>query len=449
MHESPNEYAEFDCRLGLPYTSEMINSHANAPVTMASSSQPTALSLFSGCGGFCEGIDSSGFDVRAAVEVDKFACQTYRHNFPKTPLFSDDVHNFLVDGSKHREEYRLSDVDLVFGGPPCQGFSQIGTRRLDDERNELYKQYTRIVETLKPRVFLMENVPNLALMNKGHFKNLILKEFASIGYSNTVMLRLLASEYGVPQTRQRVIFIGTRDGDSFPYDLATFAEAALNGLKVKRPVTVDEAICDLPNEVVHSGEVLPYPKVTRPNAFLKDMRLDYDGPRYTKAMKKRRGIGKSPARLHNHHTKEIQARRAHLISLLQPGMKADSLPKEIWDNKRPEKWRRLHPDLPSHTILAQMHRDLSEWIHPHLNRWITVREAARLQSFHDGFVFVGSEWQQLKQIGNAVPPLLGFALGKLAQQVLSVLDRSDASTTFADSAAPSGSQSVLLETAAG
>lgn len=411
-----------------------------------SSRQPTALSLFSGCGGFCEGIESSGFQIRVAVELDKFACGTYRHNFPKTPLFDKDVHEFLREGSGHAEEFRLNGVDLVFGGPPCQGFSQIGTRRLDDERNELYLQYTRIVQTLKPRVFLMENVPNLAMMNKGHFKNLILKEFASIGYSNTVMLRLLASDYGVPQTRQRVIFIGTRDGDHFPYDLLSFAEAVLEELKVDRPVTVQDALCDLPAEVVHSGEVMPYPKkVLKPNAFLKDMRLDYDGPRYSKAMKRLRGIGKTVATLHNHHTKEIQERRAHLISLLKPGMKADSLPKEIWNNKRPEKWRRLHPDLPSHTILAQMHRDLSEWIHPHLNRWITVREAARLQSFHDGFVFVGSEWQQLKQIGNAVPPLLGYALGKLAERVLKVLDAPASESVKCEQSIPSGSQAVLLD----
>lgn len=412
---------------------------------MVKKQSTTAVSLFSGCGGFCEGVESSGIEVRVAVELDKFACQTYRHNFPKTPLFDRDVHEFLADGTDHEDLYRLRDVDLVFGGPPCQGFSQIGTRRLDDERNELYKQYSRVVATLRPRVFLMENVPNLALMNKGHFKNLILEEFASLGYRNTVMLRLLASDYGVPQTRQRVIFIGTRDEDNFPFDLASFAEGVLETQKVRRPVTVKEALCDLPSEIVGSGEVMPYPKTSRPNAFLKDMRIDYDGSRYTKAMKRQRGIAESGVQLHNQHTKEIQDRRAHLISLLQPGMKADSLPKDIWNNKRPEKWRRLHPDLPSHTILAQMHRDLSEWIHPSLNRWITVREAARLQSFHDGFVFVGSEWQQLKQIGNAVPPLLGYALGKLAQSVVKVLDQVGADESVQMKAAPPGSQSLLLQ----
>ncbi|WP_324709904.1 DNA cytosine methyltransferase [Pseudomonas citronellolis] len=401
----------------------MPKSHLTTPALDVTPATYTAVSLFSGCGGFCEGIENSGVKVRVAVELDKFACQTYRHNFPSTPLFEGDVHNFLADGSGHEDEYRLQDVDLVFGGPPCQGYSQIGTRKLDDERNELYKQYARIVETLRPRVFLMENVPNLALMNKGHFKKIILKHFAELGYKNTIMLLLSADEFSVPQTRQRVIFIGTRDEDIFPYDLQTFCETVLDCYRVERAVTVGEAIGDLPADIVHSGETMDYPKTRNPSQFMKDMRLDFDGPRYPKSLKRKRGIGKGAARLHNHHTKEIQARRAHLISLLEPGMKANSLPKEIWDGKRPEKWRRLHPELPSHTILAQMHRDMSEWIHPYLNRWITVREAARLQSFHDGFVFVGSEWQQLKQIGNAVPPLLGYALGKLAQTVLATIDK--------------------------
>lgn len=379
---------------------------------------PSALSLFSGCGGFCEGIETAGFSIRAAVELDKFACETYRYNFPKTPVFEGDVHAFLTTGSDHAQKYDLEGIDLLFGGPPCQGYSQIGTRRLDDERNDMYKQYVRIVKRLRPKVFLMENVPNLALMNKGHFKSLILQEFAEAGYSNTVMLKVSAVDFGVPQTRQRIIFIGTRDDGSFPFDLGAFAGSCLDALKVSKPVTVWEAISDLPDEVVDSGEVFEYPEVEKPTAYQRLMRLDYGSGIYTKTLKRRRGIGPKALELHNHHTKEIQARRAHLISLLAPGMKADSLPKKIWNGKRPEKWRRLHPDLPSYTILAQMHRDLSEWVHPCLDRWITVREAARLQSFHDGFVFRGSEWQQLKQIGNAVPPLLALALGKLASSVL-------------------------------
>lgn len=383
----------------------------------------TAVSLFSGCGGFCEGVELAGFGIRVAVELDKFACQTYRYNFPKVPLYEGDVAKFLnTPGEDHVKKYKLDGADLVFGGPPCQGYSQIGTRDLNDHRNRLYEEYARVVQTVRPRVFLMENVPNLLLMNKGHFRDLILAHFAELGYSNVTFLKVSADDYGVPQTRQRVFFIGTRDDLQFPYDLRAFCQRALDSVSVKKPFTVAEAINDLPDQIVESGEVMPYPKANGLSRFQKMMRLDSSAGPYTVAVKRTRGIGKEPAALYNHHTKDIQARRAHLISLLAPGAKADSLPKEIWNGARPEKWRRLHPNLPSYTILAQMHRDMSEWVHPRLQRWITVREAARLQSFHDGFLFQGSEWQQLKQIGNAVPPLLGHAMAVAARSVLAALD---------------------------
>ena len=384
----------------------------------------TAVSLFSGCGGFCEGMELAGYEVKCAVELDRFAAETYRHNFPRVQLFEGDIANFLEDGSEdHVRKYNLRDVDVVFGGPPCQGYSQIGTRDLGDARNSLYEQYARVVESLQPRMFLMENVPNLLLLKKGYYRDLILKKFASIGYANTVYLKLLAADYSVPQLRHRVIFAGIRDSDYTGQPLEEVCESALAGMRVRRHFTVRDAICDLPAEVVPSGHVMPYPLKARGNSFLRMMRLDSDGQPYTKKSKRERGIGDSPVFLHNHHTKEILERRQHLISLLKPGQKGDSLPKHVWNGRRPEKWRRLHPDEPAYTILAQMHRDLSEWVHPDLERWITVREAARLQSFHDGFVFQGSEWQQLKQIGNAVPPLLGYAVGRMAQAVLNQLKR--------------------------
>lgn len=381
-----------------------------------------AVSLFSGCGGFCEGIDLSGFDVRCGVETDRFAAETYRFNFPRVPLFEGDIRDFLTaKGEDHRAKYGLEGVDLVFGGPPCQGYSQIGTRDLNDDRNSLYREFARVVETLRPRLFLMENVPNLLLMRRGHYRDLILKKFRSIGYANATFITMSAADYGVPQLRQRVFFTGTPDGARFDFDLREFLEAALSEQKIEKPFTVRDAIGDLPADVVPSGDTLPYPKGGRLSAFQKAMRLDHDASPYTKAVKRKRGIGAAKAQLHNHHTKEIQERRKRLIALLKPGEKADSLPKRVWNGLRPEKWRRLHPDLPSYTILAQMHRDLSEWVHPELERWITVREAARLQSFHDGFIFMSSEWQQLKQIGNAVPPLLAYALGRAAFAVVARL----------------------------
>ena len=401
------------------YESHSATSGSNGHCAMVIQANPSAVSLFSGCGGFCEGIKKSGFGVKVAVELDKYACETYRFNFPSVPLHQGDVSKFLLPNTDHQSVYDLHNIDLVFGGPPCQGFSQIGERRLDDARNSLYKEYSRIVYELRPKLFLLENVPNLALMNKGYFRKCIIKEFAAIGYSNTTMLRVGAEEFGVPQSRQRVIFVGTRDEDGFPYDLDAFCSSVLSKMKQQNPVTVSEAIGDLPGEIVHSGELMDYPNAMRLSRFMREMRLDCDGEVYSMNDKELPCINQETFyALHNHHTKEIQAKRAHLISLLEPGKKANSLPKEVWNNKRPEKWRRLHPDWPAHTILAQMHRDLSEWIHPSENRWITVREAARLQSFHDAFIFKGSEWQQLKQVGNAVPPLLAYTLGKLAMAIL-------------------------------
>ena len=396
------------------------------PPKTVSGAAPTALSLFSGCGGFCEGIEKTGFDVKAAIEIDAHASTTYRHNFPEVPLFEGDVCTFMSpDPEPHVKQYGLNGVDLVFGGPPCQGFSQIGPRKLDDERNTLYLEYLRVVRELRPRFFLMENVPNLVLLNKGHFRDIILRDFREIGYSDVTYLKVCASDYGVPQDRNRVIFIGTRDEDNFPFDLATFAENFLDTLRLPVPFSVWDAINDLPASVVPSGKTMPYKLKKATNVFQKLMRLDYDCGIYPKAVKLQRGISGMEFALHNHHTKEMQARRLELISHLKPGFKGDSLPKEIWNGLRPEKWRRLHPDKPAYTILAQMHRDLSEWVHPKLERWITVREAARLQSFHDGFVFVGSEWQQLKQIGNAVPPVLAAALGQLGLAVIEELQKSN------------------------
>jgi DNA (cytosine-5)-methyltransferase 1 len=381
--------------------------------------RPAAVSLFSGCGGFCEGVRLAGFDIRVAVEWDRYACETYRANFPGTPLFEGDIHEFLAGGleRQHREQCG-TEVDLVFGGPPCQGFSQIGPRDLLDDRNALYQQYARVVATLRPKMFLMENVPNLLLMNKGHFREAILDHFVSLGYTNTTYLKLSAADFGVPQARERVFFFGTRDDLSLNLDLRDFAAGILNKIKVPVPVTVWEAIGDLPPDVVPSGHTMPYPEAKVAGRFLRMMRLDHSEGPYPSLAKRDWSVGQGAALLHNHHTKEMQAKRAHLISFLKPGEKADSLPKEIWNGARPEKWRRLHPDLPSYTILAQMHRDLSEWVHPKLERWITVREAARLQSFHDGFIFKSSEWQMLKQIGNAVPPLLGYAAARMAAAVL-------------------------------
>ena len=388
----------------------------------------SAVSLFSGCGGFCEGARLAGFDVLAAVENDRYAAETYHHNFPDVELFAETVEAFRVAGDprweSEKERFRALEGDelgLLFGGPPCQGYSQIGPRDLDDPRNKLYREFVRVLRDLQPRAFLMENVPNMLMLAKGTFAEQALSALRDAGYQNAEVRVLAATEFGVPQLRKRAVFFGTRDDISLPLPAGAWIEA-IAALERQPEATVGEAIGDLPKLVSVDDSPLAYPRLRSTNPIRSELRLDTEGRYYSAEEKLARAGGKRM--LHNHHTKEIQERRRQLIAQLKPGAKADSLPPEVWNGLRPEKWRRFHSARPAHTLLAQMHRDLSEYVHPRHERWVTVREAARLQSFHDGFVFQSSEWQMLKQIGNAVPPLLGRAAGMVARRALEFADGS-------------------------
>jgi DNA (cytosine-5)-methyltransferase 1 len=227
-----------------------------------------------------------------------------------------------------------------------------------------------------------------------------------------------ANEFGVPQMRKRAIFFGIRNGLDLGMDVGDFFAKALDSQR-QPSTTVGDALWDLPAEISADDRTLPYPpfpRARRDRHCAAEYRLDREGRWYSKEYKL---AGVDGARLlHNHHTKGIQERRLKLIAELKPGANGRTLSPETWRGLRAEKWRRLDPKKPSHTILAQMHRDMSEWVHPWYERWITVREAARLQSFHDGFVFKSSEWQMLKQVGNAVPPLMARALAEVASAAL-------------------------------
>lgn len=379
-----------------------------------------AVSLFAGAGGFCEGIRLAGFKVVCAVESDEAACATHTSNFQNVALFDGDIRRFLrdeQDGVPGRDELVGAGIDLVYGGPPCQGFSQIGPRKRGDPRNSLYKEFVRVVRELRPSMFIMENVPNMVAMENGHFRLKILGAFKRAGYRRTAVLTLLASDFGVPQHRRRIFIFGLRDGLPYRQDFERGIESFVAKERAPRPVTVREAISDLPARVSVQDKPLSYPakRSGSYSAFQRLMRLDFSTALLSSERK--RGRMKTTL-LHNHHTKGIEARRKKIIKAIRPGATGDSLPRSVWNGTRGHKWRRLDPNQSSYTILAQMHRDLSEWIHPTRQRWITVREAARLQSFHDGFVFHGSECQQLKQVGNAVPPLMALAVARAAKRLL-------------------------------
>lgn len=379
-----------------------------------------SISLFSGAGGFCEGVRLAGWKVLCAVEADAQACLTHAANFSDVPLFQGCIERFLKDeqeGTPGLQELAEEEIDIVYGGPPCQGFSQIGPRTLSDPRNRLYKEFVRVVRLTKPRAFIMENVPNMVAMHNGYFKTEIVRAFRKAGYGRIAILPVLASQFGVPQHRRRVFVIGLRNKLPFPDNFEKMAKEFIEMQKASHTVTVREALSDLPATVSEDDASLRYPKKPggRYSDYQKLMRLDWDSPLWT-SERKRRQIKADT--LHNHHTKGVRERRKRIVAAIGPGGRGDCLPRELWNGTRAHKWRRLHPDKPSYTILAQMHRDLSEWIHPKHDRWITVREAARLQSFHDGFMFLGSECQQLKQVGNAVPPLMGLAIARAAANLL-------------------------------
>ncbi len=264
----------------------------------------------------------------------------------------------------------------------------------------------------------MENVPNMVAMRNGHYRSQVLNAFRDVGYSRTIILTLLASDYGVPQDRRRVFFVGLRDGLPLDASLEDICMRVLAQQKYEKPVTVCQAISDLPPTVSEDDGPLPYPvfRAGQNSDYQRLMRLDCDTELLSIASKCAQLNGKRL--LYNHHTKDIEHRRKRIIEAIGPGERGDSLPSHLWNGTRVHKWRRLDPNRPSYTILAQMHRDLSEWVHPEHDRWITVREAARLQSFHDGFVFHGSECQQLKQVGNAVPPLMGLAVANTVRGLL-------------------------------
>ena len=378
------------------------------------------VSLFSGAGGFCEGFRLAGWKVLCAVEPDAQACLTHASNFADVPLFRDKIERFLKheqEGAPGINELIDEEIDVVYGGPPCQGFSQIGPRNLSDPRNRLYEEFARVVGRLKPKAFVMENVPNLVAMHNGHYRSIITRAFGRAGYERIAILAAVASEFGVPQRRLRVFFVGLRDRLPFHDDFESKVREYVELQRTSPVVTVDEALSDLPASVSVNDKPLPYPKESgaKYSDYQKLMRLDCESPLLSS--KRKRG-GMAADALHNHHTKGITEPRKKILTAIGPGQRGDCLPSELWNGTRGHKWRRLHPDKPSYTILAQMHRDLSEWIHPKHDRWITVREAARLQSFHDGFVFHGSERQQLKQVGNAVPPLMGLVIARAAASVL-------------------------------
>ena len=349
--------------------------------------KPKVIDLFAGVGGLSLGFENCGFDVVLANEYDESIAAAYKANHKGTRMIVGDITS--LDLEKTFGPYQ-GQIDVVIGGPPCQGFSQKGQRKtIHDERNFLFKYYVRVVELVKPRYFVMENVPNLLTAEKGYFRKEIEELFNSMGYQLKMGI-LNASDYGVPQNRRRAVIIGKRGG-------------AAPGLPKPRNITVTiwDAISDL--AYLSSGEG--------------EEEQEYRGKPRSEYQKKLRG---GSAILRNHVATRHSRLALERLAMIPPNAGKEVLPEEhLTRSIYSGTWTRMRKDEISVTITTRFDTPSSgKFTHPFLDRAITVREAARIQSFPDSFRFVGSKGSQMKQVGNAVPPLLAGAIAEVVMNDL-------------------------------
>jgi DNA (cytosine-5)-methyltransferase 1 len=340
--------------------------------------------LFSGVGGLSLGFLNTGrFKVLVSNEIDESIAASYKLNHPEVNVINEDITK--LDIETVFSAYK-GKVDVVIGGPPCQGFSQKGARKiLDDERNFLFKYYYNVVEYLKPKYFLMENVPNLLTANKGSFKEDIYTVFEELGYGLDSAI-LNAADYGVPQQRRRAFILGKYKGNiTLP-------------IRFSESVTAWDAISDL--AFLDSGEGKEeqdylYPPLTQYQELLR----------------------KDSSMLYNHVATNHSAVAMERMKLVPPEKGKETLPEEhLTKSIYSGTWSRIIKSVPTVTITTRFDTPSSgRFTHPYLHRAITVREAARIQSFPDSFVFYGSKTSQMKQVGNAVPPLLAQ---KIAESIV-------------------------------
>lgn len=335
-------------------------------------SSKKVLDLFCGCGGLSHGFIEAGYDVVAGIDHWQDALDTFAFNHTNSKTIKTDLFN--TSPVAIAQQLTTKDIDIIIGGPPCQGFSIAGKRLIDDERNQLYKSFVEFVSYFKPKAFIMENVPNIISMGKGVVKDEIIKDFTNLGYSVTYKI-LLASEYGVPQNRRRAFFVGLKNGQTFEFPLAT----------TKDFVTCEQAISDLPNETVEDGGDYP---IEAQSDYQQLMRSEV---------------------LHNHQATVHTPKTVEIIAQVPDGGNYKDLPEHLRETRKVNiAWTRFNSQKPSFTIDTG-HR---HHFHYRFNRVPTVRESARLQSFPDSFIFLKGKTSQYKQVGNAVPPLLAQVLAE-------------------------------------
>jgi DNA-methyltransferase (dcm) len=340
------------------------------------------IDLFCGCGGLSLGFEQAGFDVIYSIDVWQKAIDTYNHNREKKVAECMDIHS-LTD-EKLQELNKNKDIVGVIGGPPCQGFSKVGTRDINDPRNHLYLEYCRIVKLLSPDFFVLENVGGLLTLCKGMFKDDILKRFTDLGY-NVEFKQVCAADYGVPQNRHRVFFVGMKKG--------AFCFPDKDGMTI----TSKDAI----------GDLLPLCPQNGMNGL-----QEYASEPQNEYQRALRG---EQSKVANHQITIHTQQTVDIIKMVPDGGTIYDLPDTYWNVRKYRKgFERMPSFKPCHTIDTG-HRN---YFHYSEDRIPTARENARLQSFPDSYVFLGTKTDQYKEIGNAVPPLLAYKIAKaIAEQL--------------------------------
>src|SRR6266545_4057753 len=354
------------------------------------------LDLFSGAGGLSFGFQDAGFCIAAGVDIEPWAAMSHGYNFLSKSVIQDI--SSIVDPAQFLRDLDIPRVDVIIGGPPCQGFARIGRGKLRSiERedhykeilNNLYREFVRFVEVLQPMAFVMENVPDMARYDEGKLLERIKGSFSDYVVDHRI---LDAVHAGVPQRRQRLFIQGNRLGLKVCWPRLNVAQ---------RLITVQDAISDLPVRTPPSlEEVLPYQP---------EIQTQYQELMRKKVPPEHRN------KIFDHIIRQVRDDDKIIFSMLQEGGKYRDLPEELQRYRTDifdDKYWRLIKSEPSWTVTAHIRKDAYRYIHPEQCRTLSIREFARLQSFPDHFRFAGPRTERLRQIGNAVPPLLGKTIAK-------------------------------------
>jgi DNA (cytosine-5)-methyltransferase 1 len=379
----------------------------------------TAIDLFSGAGGISLGLHAAGFNVLLANDWDAASARSYRGNLPETPFIEGDVRELTGRRVLAKAKLAPRELDLLMGGPPCQGFSIIGARVVHDERNDLFRDFLRIGEALKPRCMVIENVPGLATLARGAILREILEGFRRLGYT-TAFAELLAAQYGVPQMRWRMVFVAFRKDLDVP-----------PGMGFPRPTHGRKGIGELiPNCTIPPGDMVGFVTTREaigdlPPVGPGELVSDYAGhPGCSYQREMRSGL---TTQIFNHYAPKLSPQNMARIAALKEGEDWRDLPRELLPEGMRRALRKDHTRRYSRMTWGGVPRSIitrfrdpksGEYTHPDQDRTISIREAARIQSFPDRFAFDGSCSEQYDQVGNAVPPKLAAVIASEVRRCL-------------------------------